>query len=77
MIVPKDEYCFECEQYHPRWLDGCLNLQKIITMKKHGGKRLNAGRKPKYNEPTKTVSFRIPISKETIIRETILNLLSS
>lgn len=29
----------------------------------HGGSRLNAGSKPKYNEPTKTTAFRIPISK--------------
>ena len=28
-----------------------------------GGYRLNSGAKPKYNEPTKTTSFRIPISK--------------
>jgi len=28
-----------------------------------GGSRLNAGAKPKYNEPTKTTAFRIPISK--------------
>jgi hypothetical protein len=29
----------------------------------HGGKRQNSGAKPKYNEPTKTKAFRIPISK--------------
>lgn len=29
---------------------------------KHGGKRKNAGRKSQYNEPTKTVSFRLPLS---------------
>lgn len=29
---------------------------------KHGGKRPNAGRKNKYNEPTKTIAFRLPIS---------------
>lgn len=28
-----------------------------------GGARRNAGAKPKYNEPTKTTAFRIPISK--------------
>lgn len=33
-----------------------------VKENKHGGKRSNAGRKPKYKEPTKTVSFRIPIS---------------
>ena len=28
-----------------------------------GGKREGAGAKPKYNEPTKTTAFRVPISK--------------
>ena len=30
---------------------------------KRGGKRKNAGAKPKYNEGTKTVAFRCPLSK--------------
>ena len=30
---------------------------------KQGGKRKNAGRKSAFNEPTKTVSFRCPLSK--------------
>jgi len=30
---------------------------------KDGGKMENAGSKPKYNEKTKTISFRCPISK--------------
>jgi hypothetical protein len=28
-----------------------------------GGKRTNAGRKSAFSEPTKTVSFRCPLSK--------------
>ena len=28
-----------------------------------GGSRKNAGAKPKYNEQTKTVAFRCPLSK--------------
>ncbi len=34
-LIAKDEYCFECEQYHPKWLDGCQNnkTNKIIIMK--------------------------------------------
>ena len=28
-----------------------------------GGARINAGAKPKYNEQTKTVAFRCPLSK--------------
>lgn len=30
--------------------------------KSHGGKRKGAGRKPKYKEPTQTISFRVPKS---------------
>ena len=30
---------------------------------KRGGKRKNAGAKPKYNEQTKTIAFRCPMSK--------------
>ena len=30
---------------------------------KQGGKRQNAGRKSAFTEPTKTVSFRCPLSK--------------
>lgn len=35
---------------------------------KRGGKRKGSGRKKKYGEPTKTVAFRIPLSKEEDIR---------
>jgi hypothetical protein len=31
--------------------------------KMSGGKRFNSGNKPKYNEETKTVAFRCPLSK--------------
>ena len=31
--------------------------------KTRGGTRKNAGAKPKYNEQTKTVAFRCPVSK--------------
>ena len=31
--------------------------------KKQGGKRKGAGRKSPFTEPTKTVSFRCPLSK--------------
>ena len=31
--------------------------------KARGGTRRNAGAKPKYNEQTKTVAFRCPLSK--------------
>jgi hypothetical protein len=36
-----------------------------------GGKRQNAGRLPKYNEPTKTIAFRVPISKHAEIKKLV------
>jgi hypothetical protein len=36
-----------------------------------GGKRQNAGRLPKYNEPTKTIAFRVPESKAEDIKEIV------
>lgn len=35
---------------------------------KHGGKRKNAGRPEKFNEPTKVVSVRCPESKVKVLR---------
>jgi len=31
--------------------------------KQHGGARQGSGAKPKYNEKTTTIAFRVPISK--------------
>lgn len=42
-------------------------------MKQRGGKRIGAGRKPKYGEATITVAFRIPASKEARVREAVAN----
>lgn len=42
-----------------------------------GGKRANSGSKPKYSEPTKTVSFRVPISKIEEVKGVIKELLLS
>ena len=39
--------------------------------KTHGGKRKGAGRKPKYNEPTKVIGFRVPLSKINKVREAV------
>ena len=36
---------------------------KFTKKENRGGKRINAGCKKKYNEETKTVAFRCPISK--------------
>jgi len=40
---------------------GCTKCN--LTFKKHGGKRINAGRKSPYKEETQTISFRCPLSK--------------
>jgi hypothetical protein len=39
------------------------NEPNILQKIEWGGSRKNAGAKPKYNEPTKTVAFRCPLSK--------------
>jgi hypothetical protein len=36
-----------------------------------GGTRKNAGAKPKYLEPTKTVAFRCPISRIPELKEKV------
>lgn len=43
---------------------------------RRGGKRHGSGRKKKYGEETKTISFRIPISKITEVRKVIKDYLS-
>jgi hypothetical protein len=43
----------------------------------HGGKRPNAGRKPKYNEATTTVAFRVPVSKVEQVKELVRKLLKT
>jgi hypothetical protein len=42
-----------------------------------GGSRRNAGAKPKYNEPTKTTAFRIPISKIDEVKKMVRDYLNS
>lgn len=44
-------------------------------MSKRGGTRIGAGAKPKYNEPTKTVSYRIPVSKIELVKSMLKTLL--
>jgi hypothetical protein len=36
-----------------------------------GGKRKGAGRKPKYNEATTTVAFRVPVSKVNDVKAAV------
>jgi hypothetical protein len=38
-------------------------------MKTRGGKRIGSGRKLKYNEPTVTISFKVPESKKMEFKE--------
>ena len=43
----------------------------------HGGTRKGAGRKPKYDEPTVTISFRVPLSLVDKIKAYVKRLLKS
>ena len=49
---------------------------RFIEFENRGGKRQNSGAKPKYNEPTKTTAFRVPISKidevKSIVKEKLI-----
>ena len=42
-----------------------------------GGSRPNSGPKPKYNEATTTVAFRVPVSKADEVKSHVLKLLST
>jgi hypothetical protein len=48
-----------------------------MEQQKRGGARRNAGAKLKYNEPTKTTAFRIPISKVDEVKKMVRDYLSS
>jgi len=48
-----------------------------MKQQKRGGARRNAGAKPKYNEPTKTTAFRIPISKIYEVKKMVRDYLNS
>jgi hypothetical protein len=43
----------------------------------HGGHRQNSGAKPKYGEPTKIVTFRIPESKIKDVKKIVADYLKS
>jgi hypothetical protein len=45
----------------------------MIGENTHGGKRAGAGAKLKYGEKTKTVTFRLPVSKIEKFKELIKN----
>lgn len=52
-----------CTHYYNKMMD----FDKI----KHGGKRQNSGAKPKYNEPTTTIAFRVPESHTDNIKSIV------
>lgn len=52
-----------CTHYYNKM----MNFEKI----KHGGKRQNSGAKPKYNEPTTTIAFRVPVSHTNKIKSLV------
>lgn len=43
----------------------------MITKPKQGGSRQGSGAKPKYNEPTTTIAFRVPKSKAEELKELV------
>lgn len=49
-------------------MNGAINTSE---KKQRGGTRKGSGAKPKYNEKTKTISFRCPISKTHEVKEII------
>lgn len=52
-----------------------VEIERFSVNEKRGGKRESAGAKPKYNEPTKTTAFRIPISKIDEVKEVVNEML--
>lgn len=48
---------------------------KTIYYETRGGTRKGSGAKPKYNEPTKTIAFRVPESKIEHIKSIVKTLL--
>ncbi len=48
-----------------------VQMNQPQTTERRGGKRLGAGAKHKYGEPTTTVAFRIPKSHKDSIKKMI------
>ena len=53
-----------------------MKLQPKKKKETRGGTRQGSGAKPKYNEGTKTVAFRCPISKVEKLKEIVTAQLS-
>ena len=50
-------------------------MGKENTKLKRGGKRPFSGAKPKYNEQTKTIAFRVPVSRIEHVKSIVKTLL--
>lgn len=60
--------------------DKTIKMQTKKTNEKNpnwGGARSNAGRKKKYGETTKVMTFRVPISKLEAVKEAIQYVLNN
>ena len=55
-----------------------LQKQKVMAKRKEtrGGTRKGSGAKPRYSEQTKTVAFRVPISKVEEVKTMVKSKLS-
>ncbi len=49
------------------------NEKNVLQTMEWGGKRKGCGNKPKYNEKTTTIAFRVPISKVDEVKQLIKN----
>jgi hypothetical protein len=47
-----------------------MGMQKQVKSNR-GGTRKGSGAKPKYNEPTTTIAFRVPVSKVERIKQLV------
>lgn len=47
----------------------------LVTKTKKGGKRKGSGAKPRYNEPTETIAFRVPVSRIEHVKSLLKTLL--
>lgn len=48
-----------------------------VAKNSRGGQRPNSGRKPKYKEATKTVAFRVPVSKIEAVKVAVKTIINS
>ena len=52
-----------------------MKSQKVYKKETRGGTRKGSGAKPKYDEPTDTIAFRVPVSKIEHVKSLIKTLL--